>query len=70
MSKETAAAELAVAYHGQAIKSEALASEYRGQRDRLIAKLHTDHGWTYGKLAKEIGLSRGMVAIICRPTSR
>lgn len=42
------------------------ADSARAERDRLVAELHTVDGWSYGSIAKATGLSRGLVAVICR----
>lgn len=43
------------------------AAEYRDQRDKLIIELREKDGWSFGRIANEVGVSRGLVAVICRP---
>lgn len=51
----------------RAARAEDKAGELRAQRDDLVLNLRTEDGWSYGKIATSVGLSRGMVALICRP---
>jgi DNA-directed RNA polymerase specialized sigma24 family protein len=50
----------------RAAASEEEAVFCRSARDGMIQMLNRDHGWSYGKIANAVGVSRGLVAIICR----
>lgn len=60
-------AHAARAVNAKASVAVADAEEYRGRRDRLMRQLNRDYGWSYGQIAKAVGVSRGLVAQICRP---
>lgn len=52
----------------QADEAEQRAAQARAERDRLIRRLRAeDPGqWSYGRLAAALGVSRELIAIICR----
>lgn len=66
--EKTAAA--ARSAHERAAKAVYAADAMRGDRDTYIRILNTEHGWSYGKIANSVGVSKGLVAIICRTTPR
>lgn len=53
--------------HDMAARAAGEAVHYRKQRDDLIIELREKDGWSYGRIASEVGVSRGLVAMICRP---
>jgi DNA-directed RNA polymerase specialized sigma24 family protein len=63
-------ASAAKALNGQAADAERSAGELRLERDRLVLALRVEDEWSYGRIALAVGLSRGMVALICRPARR
>lgn len=67
-AEQTAAA--ARDYNDRAAAAVGEAERLRSERDNLVMQLRADHGWSYGQIAKSVGLSRGMVAMICRPLAR
>lgn len=54
--------------HRQASEAEALAAKQRAERDRLIRRLREQDPkrWSYGELAKLIGVSRELIAVIVK----
>lgn len=42
------------------------AEQARGDRDRIIAELYDQHGWTIRKIAGEVGVSNALVGQVCR----
>lgn len=61
--EQTIAAARAAHSRAQTAVDDAAAA--RLERDRLLVELHRD-GMSYGALAREIGLTRGAIALICR----
>ena len=53
-------------YHRLALESESLAAGYRLQRDRIIRRLREQdrRKWSLGRLAKDVGCSRELIAYI------
>lgn len=56
--------------HEQAADAEALAAQRRAERDRLIRVLRAEDPvrWSYGAIAKALGCSRELVALVARRT--
>lgn len=56
--------------HRLSIESEATAKLYRDQRDHLVRCLRAEDpkAWSLGKLAREVGCSKELVAYILRTT--
>ena len=54
--------------HRKAAEAEALAAQQRAERDRLIRQLRErdPKRWSYGALAKLIGSSRELIAVIVK----
>jgi DNA-directed RNA polymerase specialized sigma24 family protein len=63
-------ADAARSLNEQAASAESDITQLRLERDRLVMDLRSEDGWSYGRIAKHVGLSRGMVALICRPLVR
>lgn len=59
-------------HHEMAGSLDAQAARHRSMRDNLIRRLRDEDPkrWSYGKLAKEIGCSKELVAYICQHPER
>jgi DNA-directed RNA polymerase specialized sigma24 family protein len=51
-------------------RHEAAAGRARTERDAAVLALRVQHGWSLGRIARETGLTKGHVAVICRPAAR
>jgi hypothetical protein len=58
--------------HRKAAEADAVAARHRAERDRLIRQLRDDDParWSYGALAKAIGCSRELVALVLKRKGR
>ena len=54
--------------HEAARRAEAKAAQHREQRDRLVRALRAEDSkaWSYGKIARAVGCSPELVALIIR----
>ena len=54
--------------HAKALKADAVAAQYRAERDELIDRLRADEPkrWSYTALAQALGCSRELIAQIVR----
>lgn len=61
-------AALAREYHQEAQKADSEAKKFRSQRDRVVRQLRAEdpRWWSYGRLAKAVGCSRELIAIILK----
>lgn len=48
-----------------ALASESQARGHRVRRDAFVRRLHED-GWSYSKIAREVGISKALTAVIIR----
>lgn len=54
--------------HRKALEADELAARYRTERDRIVHQLrHEDPArWTYAALARALGVSRELIALVAR----
>jgi hypothetical protein len=63
-----ARAQQAREHHREVERAKGDAAQHRAQRDDLVRKLRAENPgqWTYGALAKAVGCSRELIAVIVR----
>lgn len=64
-------ATLARSYHHEAQKADGAARQFRLQRDRMVRQLRREdpRWWSYARLAKAVGCSRELIAVILKEQS-
>ncbi|MER7298631.1 hypothetical protein ABTX24_03185 [Nocardioides sp. NPDC127514] len=57
--------------HRKALEADELAASYRAERDRIIHRLRDEDParWTYAALARALGVSRELIALVTRRRS-